>query len=173
MENKNKKVSDLEKERLLDPEEIIEFNYYDRINKKNIVIRDKRRVKIALDEMDEYEKKQKDSILKNECSFNENTDEVYLSVEMQKFEHDLESSFQEVVDKINKQQQISEKIKKFLKNNITSLSEKQTYVLFLHYFLDFTNSEIAEISNTSKQRISQIIKKVNQKLKEKSVLGVD
>jgi len=156
----------------LDPEEIIEFEYYDRISKKKVLIKDKRKIKMALDEMDNYERKQRDLITKNECTLNENTDEIYSSG-FEEFEKDLESAFQEVVDQIAEKQKDSEKIKKFLKANISLLTEKQLNVLFLYYFLDFSALEISKILNTSKQRISQIIKKINQKLRENAEKVVD
>lgn len=155
----------------LDPEEIIEFEYYDRINKKKVVIKDKRKIKTALDEMETYERKQRDVITKNECQFNEETDEFYISPEMQQFELDLESAFQEVVDQISQKEQNSQKIKNYLKEHITSLTEKQLIVLFLHYYLDFTLLEISQILNTTKQRISQLHKKIKKKLALKDGLG--
>jgi len=155
----------------LDPEEIIEFEYYDRINKKKVVIKDKRKIKTALDEMETYERKQRDVITKNECQFNEETDEFYISPEMQQFELDLESAFQEVVDQISQKEQNSQKIKNYLKEHIASLTEKQLIVLFLHYYLDFTFLEISHILNTTKQRISQLHKKIKKKLAIKDGLG--
>lgn len=155
----------------LDPEEIIEFEYYDRINKKKVIIKDKRKIKTALDELDKHDRKQESLIRElTERSFDEEM-HGFTEENFEQFEQDLESVFQEVVDKIAKKEEDSKKIKKFLKEHIASLSEKQLNVLFLYYFLDFSVSEIGTILKTSKQRISQLIKKINRKLREKAALG--
>lgn len=168
MENKKTKN---DQKKFLDPEEIIEFEYFDRINKKKVVIKDKRKIKTALDEMDKNDRKRQSLIREFESNgFNENAI-GYSEENFDQFEQDLESAFQEVVDKITKKENDSQKIKTFLKENISLLSEKQLNVLFLYYFLDFSVSEIGRILNTSKQRISQLIKKINCKLKEKTNLG--
>ena len=42
----NKKLTPLEKEKLLDQEEIIEFYYHDKESKTKILIKDKRKIKV-------------------------------------------------------------------------------------------------------------------------------
>lgn len=150
-----------------DPEEIIEFNYFNRINNEMITIKDKRKIKDALDEMDKQERKQYQLISEHECAYHQNTDDILIE-ETTQFEQDLESAFQEVIDKMDKTKRNSEKVKSFLKEHIASLSEKQLNVIFLYYYLDFTVSEISKIMCVSKQRISQLIKKINIKLRKKS-----
>ena len=71
----NKKLTPLEKEKLLDQEEIIEFYYHDKESKTKILVKDKRKIKVALMEMEEYERKQHDDIIRNECPYNPKTDD--------------------------------------------------------------------------------------------------
>lgn len=170
MEEKKKTLTELEKEKELDPEEIIEFEYYDRINKKKVIIKDKRKIKTALDEMDKYEKKQKDLIQKYECPLRKEDEDNFV-YEQNQFEEDLESAFQEVVDQISQKEQNSQKNKNYLKKHIASLTEKQIIVLFLHNYLDFNFLEISQILNTTKQRISQLHKRIKKKLALKDGLG--
>lgn len=161
-----------DKMEFIDPEEIIEFKYYDKINNKTVAIKDKRKIKTALDEMDEKERKQQSLIREFEaCMFNENIHDssTTISEDRDSFESDLESALQEVVDKITKKENISKKIKTFLKKHILTLTEKQLNVLFLYYFLDFTASEIAVILGISRQRISFLLKRITKKLKKKVI----
>lgn len=156
-------MKDINKE--LDPEEIIEFEYFDNITNKWITVKDKRKVKMVIDEMDKYEKKQNDLIQKYECPIREEDEEDFI-YEPTKLELDLESAFQEMVDKISEKEKNSQKILETIKNHIASLSEKQLNVLFLHYFLDFSVTEISKRLNVSKQRISFLIKRIKQKLRK-------
>ena len=112
----NKKLTPLEKEKLLDQEEIIEFYYHDKESKTKILIKDKRKIKVALMEMEEYERKQRSDIMEFECPYNAKTDdpvaEDEYEFEQTDFERNLESALQEVVDKIANDKENSQKIKR-------------------------------------------------------------
>ena len=58
-----KKLTELEKEKLLDQEEMIDFYYHDKESKTKILIHDKRKIKVALMELDEEERKSLNSEL--------------------------------------------------------------------------------------------------------------
>lgn len=173
MEEKKKKLTELEKEKALGQEEIIEFNYYDRINKKNVVIKDKRKIKVALMELNEQERNQREEINKNECSYNPNTDDLInvneFEEEMfnqQQIEEVLEDILQEVLSKTWRKTEDEKKIKSFLVTNFFKLSKNQAIALFMSYFLDFDKGKIAEFLNISTQRAGQILVRTEQILKE-------
>ena len=70
-----KKLTELEKEKLLNQEEIIDFYYHDKESKTKILVHDKRKIKVALMELDEEERKRRNEILENECPYNQRTDD--------------------------------------------------------------------------------------------------
>ena len=103
----NKKLTPLEKEKLLDQEEIIEFYYHDKESKTKILIKDKRKIKVALMEMEEYERKQRSDIMEFECPYNAKTDDPVseddydeIEYEQTEFEKNLEDALQEMTEKL-------------------------------------------------------------------------
>ena len=86
---RRKKLTPLEQEKLLDQDEIIDFEYFDKLHNRKVVIHDKRKIKVALMEMDEFDKKQKDEIARNECPYNNRTDDP---VDEQDFDLEYEPS---------------------------------------------------------------------------------
>lgn len=173
MEEKKKKLTELEKEKELDPEEIIEFEYYDRINKKKVIIKDKRKIKVALLEMNAYERNQREEINRNECSYNPNTDDLRNVNEFdekmfnqEEVEEVLEDLLQEVLSKTWQKTEDEKKIKSFLVTNVFKLSKNQAIALFMCYFLDFDKGKIAEFLKVSTQRAGQILVRAEQILQE-------
>jgi len=175
MKKKKDQSKEIEKEKLLDQEEIIEFEYYDEINKKNVIIKDKRKIKVALLEMDLLEREQREDVGRNECSYNPQTDvpinenEVFDKVlDQEQVEELLEDVLQEVLSKTWQKSEDEKKIKSFLKDNFFKLSKNQAIALFMDYFLEFDKSKIAEYLTVSSQRAGQILARLEQILKENS-----
>jgi len=173
MEEKEKKLTELEIEKELDQEEIIEFSYYDRINKKSVVIKDKRKIKVALLEMDKVERIQKEDIGRNECAYNPKIDDLIVQnnfednlFNKQEVEEVLEDVLQEVLSKTWQKAEDEKKIRKFLKNNFFKLSKNQAIALFMWFFLDFDKKEISKYLDVSTQRAGQILRRMEQILKE-------
>ncbi len=171
---KNNKVEELEKEKKLDQEEIIEFEYYDRINKQKVIIKDKRKIKVALLEMEEYERKQRSDILENECPYDPKTDDRIdesqdpesIIIEREEFEELLEDVLQEMADKIHQNQEERKKIIKFFSEHIFEFTEKQMILIFLRYYLDFSVSTIIDFLHISKQTFSKHIERIEKKFKK-------
>ena len=162
----------IEQEKLLDQEEIIDFYYIDKESHTKILVHDKRKVKVALMEMEEYERKQKNDIASFECPYNPKTDDIIdkqndiedFEYEQTEFERDLESALQEVVDKITQDKENSEKIKKIIINVLNELTHKQLITIFLYYYLNFTEQEIGDYLHVTRQRIHTQINRINKKL---------
>lgn len=165
----NQKLTPLEKERLLDQEEMIDFYYIDKESHTKILVHDKRKIKVALMEMDEYERKLNDDIARYECPYNQRTDdptddtEEYEYQESQ-FELDLEDAMQEMVDKIMQNEKISKKIKKIIYDSLDELTEKQLITIFLYYYINLSEQEIGDFFGVSRQRIHAQIERINKKL---------
>lgn len=174
MENKNKKMSVLEKEKLLDQEEIIEFNYYDKINRKNVVIKDKRKIKVALMELDEQERKQRKEIFEKECPYNPKTDDCTYNnqnpedtfLSNSEVEELLEDVLQEMADKMIEKQEGNKKLLKFFSDNIFEFTQKQLIIVFLKYYLDFNNVQISQYMNIKKQTLTRHIERIESKFKK-------
>ena len=164
----NKKLSALEQEKLLDQEEIIEFYYHDKESKTKILIKDKRKIKVALMEMEEYERKQRSDIMEFECPYNAKTDDPVVEDEYEetKFEQNLEDALQEMANKISEFYANSEKISKYFKKHISEFTEKQLLLVFIRYYLDFSITEIAQILGSSKSTISAHIDRIEAKFKK-------
>lgn len=87
-------------------------------------------------EMDEFDKKQKDEIARNECPYNNRTDDPVdeqdfdLDYEPSEFELNLEDALQEACNKIYEMREKSQIISKFLK--ITS--KNSLLASYLLYF---------------------------------------
>lgn len=167
---KNQKLTPLEKERLLDQEEMIDFYYIDKESHTKILVHDKRKIKVALMEMDEYERKLKSDIREFECPYNQRTDdpaddtEEYEYQESQ-FELDLEDALQEACNKISEIHESSKKISKIFKEHINEFSPDEIITLFFYYYLDFSQTKIAEIFNVNRSSICREIKKIEEKLR--------
>ena len=176
MEIKKNKLTQLEKEKLLDQEEIIEFKYYDRIHGKNVVIKDKRKIKVALLEMDLFDRKQKEEIGRNECAYNPKTDDLIddkeyfeIALAQEQVEEILEDILQEVLSKTWQKSEDEKKIKTFLTDNFFKLSKNQAIALFMCYFLDFDKGKIAKYLNISTQRAGQILVRMEHILKKNAL----
>ena len=173
----NKKLTALEKEKLLDQEEIIEFYYHDKESKTKILIKDKRKIKVALMEMEEHERKQRNDIMEFECPYNAKTDDPVaeddydeIEYEQTEFEKNLEDALQEVSNKIWQMKENSKKISNFFLKNIFEFDENQIIIIFLFYYLDFKQIEIARILGKAKSTISYQIDQIKEKLQQ---LGAD
>ena len=167
----NKKLTPLEKEKLLDQEEIIEFYYHDKESKTKILIKDKRKIKVALMEMEEYEKKQRSDIMEFECPYNAKTDDPVaeddydeIEYEQTEFEQNLEDALQEMTEKLFQKRENEKNISNFFKKNISRFPQKQQLIVFYYYFLDFSVSEIAEIFDVKPQTIDGYLRRINEKL---------
>ena len=168
----NKKLTPLEKEKLLDQEEIIEFYYHDKESKTKILIKDKRKIKVALMEMEEYERKQRSDIMEFECPYNAKTDDPVVEDEYEyeetQFERDLESALQEMVDKIANDKENSQKIKKIILDSLDDLTQKQLITIFLYYYMELSEAQIATYLGVSRQRIYSQIDRISKKLFKKT-----
>ena len=171
----NKKLTPLEKEKLLDQEEIIEFYYHDKESKTKILIKDKRKIKVALMEMEEYERKQRSDIMEFECPYNAKTDDPvseddYDEIEYKQteFEKNLEDALQEMVDKMANDKENSQKIKKIISESLDELTQKQLITIFLYYYLDLSETQIADYLGVSRQRIYSQIDRISKKLFKKA-----
>ena len=168
----NKKLTPLEKEKLLDQEEIIEFYYHDKESKTKILVKDKRKIKVALMEMEEYERKQHNDIIRNECPYNPKTDdridEDEYEYEETRFERDLESALQEMVDKMANDKENSQKIKKIILDCLDDLTQKQLITIFLYYYMELSEAQIATYLGVSRQRIHSQIDRISKKLFKKT-----
>lgn len=175
----NKKKTKIEKlqdliieEKTKDQEEIIEFYYEDKESKTKLLIKDKRKIHVAIMEMDLYEMKQHDDIVRNECPYNPKTDDPIdeqndieeFEYEETEFEKQLEDALQEMVDKMAQNKENSEKIKKIISDSLNILTEKQLITIFLYYYLDLSIQEIANYFEVSRQRIHTAIERINKKL---------
>ena len=65
-------------EKAKDQEEIIDFYYEDKESRTKVLIHDKRKIRVALLEMEEYERKQKSNIKEFECQYNPKTDDLIM-----------------------------------------------------------------------------------------------
>ena len=171
----NKKLTPLEKEKLLDQEEIIEFYYHDKESKTKILIKDKRKIKVALMEMEEYERKQRSDIMEFECPYNAKTDDPvaeddYDEIEYKQteFEKNLEDALQEMVDKMANDKENSKKIKKIILDSLEDLTQKQLITIFLYYYMELSETQIADYLGVSRQRIYSQIDRINKKLFKKT-----
>lgn len=167
-----KKLTALEQEKLLDQEEIIEFYYHDKESKTKILIKDKRKIKVALMEMEEYERKQRNDIMGFECPYNAKTDdpatEDEYEYEQTEFEKNLEDALQEVVDKIANDKENSQKIKKIILESLDELTQKQLITIFLYYYMELSEAQIATYLGVSRQRIYSQIDRISKKLFKKN-----
>jgi len=166
----NKKLSALEQEKLLDQEEIIEFYYHDKESKTKILIKDKRKIKVALMEMEEYERKQRNDIMEFECPYNAKTDdpatEDEYEYEQTEFEKNLEDALQEMVNKMSEIQDSKKKILNFFENNVFEFTERQLIIIFLKYYLDFTNIKIADFLNLDRSSITKHLERIDKKFNQ-------
>ena len=171
----NKKLTPLEKEKLLDQEEIIEFYYHDKESKTKILIKDKRKIKVALMEMEEYERKQRSDIMEFECPYNAKTDDPVaeddfdeIEYKQTEFEKNLEDALQEMVDKMANDKENSKKIKKIILDSLEDLTQKQLITIFLYYYMELSETQIADYLGVSRQRIYSQIDRINKKLFKKT-----
>ena len=171
----NKKLTALEKEKLLDQEEIIEFYYHDKESKTKILIKDKRKIKVALMEMEEHERKQRNDIMEFECPYNAKTDDPVaeddydeIEYEQTEFEKNLEDALQEMVDKMANDKENSKKIKKIILDSLEDLTQKQLITIFLYYYMELSETQIADYLGVSRQRIYSQIDRISKKLFKKS-----
>ena len=171
----NKKLTALEKEKLLDQEEIIEFYYHDKESKTKILIKDKRKIKVALMEMEEHERKQRNDIMEFECPYNAKTDDPVaeddydeIESEQTEFEKNLEDALQEMVDKMANDKENSKKIKKIILDSLEDLTQKQLITIFLYYYMELSETQIADYLGVSRQRIYSQIDRISKKLFKKS-----
>lgn len=169
---RRKKLTPLEQEKQLDQDEIIDFEYFDKLNNRKVVIHDKRKIKVALMEMDEFDKKQKDEIARNECPYNSRTDDPVeeqdfdLEYEPSEFELSLEDALQEACNKIYEMREKSQIISKIFKNHFKEFTFGELFTIFLYYYLDFSKSEIAKIFGLNRSTIGRDIAKIITKLRK-------
>lgn len=86
---------------------------------------------------------------------------------------DKEGSSLEIIDRIsssNNQDDINNNI--FLKDLLSTLSEKDRKIIILRYFRDKTQSEIATMLGVSQVQVSRIENKILEKLKRKSCVDI-
>lgn len=162
---------EIEKEKLLDQEEKIDFYYIDKESNTKILVHDKRKIKVALMEMDDCERKLKSEILRNECPYNQKTDDPVdetqdIEYKASQFELDLEDALQEACNKIYEMRETSKKISKIFKEHFEEFSPDEIFTIFLYYYLDFSQSRIAEIFKVNRSSICREIKKIEEKLKK-------
>lgn len=177
----NKKKTKIEKlqdliieEKTKDQEEIIEFYYEDKESKTKLLIKDKRKIHVAIMEMDLYEMKQHDDIVRNECPYNPKTDDPIdeqndieeFEYEETEFEKQLEDALQELSNKMWQMKENSEKISNFFRKNIHEFDKNQVIIIFLYYYLDLKQIEIAKILGLVKSTISYQIDQIQQKMCE-------
>lgn len=166
-----KKLTPLEKEKRLNQEEIIDFYYIDKESHTKVLVHDKRKIKVALMEMDEYERILKNDIMENECPYNQRTDDpidenqdLDFEYEPSKFELDLEDALQEMVDKIAESKENFKKIQKIISENLNLLTHKQLITIYLYYYLELSEQEIGDYFGVSRQRIHAQIDRISKKL---------
>ena len=184
MKNKDKKKSKIEKlrdlileEKSKNQEEIIDFYYEDKDSKVKVLVHDKRKIKVALLEIEEHEWMQKSNIKEFECPYNPKTDDPIdeqndiedFEYEETDFEKQLEDALQEMVDKMAQNKENSEKVKKIISNSLYELTEKQLVTIFLYYYLDLTEQEIAYYFNVSRQRIHSALNRISKKIFKKKI----
>lgn len=175
MKKKNK-LTKLEKiimeEKSKDQEKLIDFYYEDKESKTKILVHEKRKIKVALLEMEEYERKQKSDITEFECPYNPKTDDPIdeqndienFEYEQSSFEQNLEDALQELSEKMFQMRENKKNISNFFREFISKFSQKQKIIVFYYYFLDFTVSEIAEKFNVKAQTIDVQIRRIDEKL---------
>lgn len=175
MKNKDK-LTKLEKliieEKAKDQDEIIDFYYEDKESKTKKLIHDKRKIRVALLEIEEYERKQKSDIKEFECRYNPKTDDPIdeqneienFEYESSSFEQNLEDALQEMTEKLFQNRENQKNISKFFRTYLSKFSKNQQIIVFYYYFLGFTASEIAEVLNVKPQTIDVYIKRIDKKL---------
>lgn len=173
---KDKKETKLEKliriEKAKDQDEIIDFYYEDKESRTKVLIHDKRKIRVALLEMEEYERKQKSDIKEFECPYNPKTDDPIdeqngiedFEYKPSRFEQNLEDALQEMTEKLFQNRENQKNISKFFRTYLSKFSKNQQIIVFYYYFLDFGVSEIAEILNVKPQTIDVYIKRIDKKL---------
>lgn len=145
--------------------ELIEFEYYDRIHKRTVIVKTSRKVKEALDEMDKAEQKQRNTILRNEISAD--IFDLDIPVDLDYFEKDNESELiNKVVDNILTNSNKLESFKKTFAKHIHKFTNLQLNVLFLYYFIGLSEKEIANHFNVTRQRIHSLLGRIIKKIKE-------
>ena len=145
--------------------ELIEFEYYDRIHKRTVLVKTSRKIKEALDEMDKAEQKQRNTILRNEISAD--IFDLDIPVDLDYFEKANESeSINNVVDNILTNSNKLESFKKTFAKHIHKFTNLQLNVLFLYYFIGLSEKEIANHFNVSRQRIHSLLGRIIKKIKE-------
>jgi len=143
---------------------LVEIKYKDSITNETIKVKVTPEVKKFLKENDAYLKKQRNEILKNECPYKPELDD--LLVEEDKHEEgNLEEEYQKTIDQIYKNKENFEKIQKFFKKHIFEFSQNEVIILFLSYYLGFSRPEIKKYFGLTKQRIHSLITQIEQKLK--------
>ncbi|MCM1556937.1 MAG: hypothetical protein NC087_05325 [Anaeroplasma bactoclasticum] len=162
---------EIEREKLLDQEELIDFYYIDKESHTKILVHDKRKIKVALLEMDEYERKLKNDIMENECPYNQRTDDPIdetqdFEYQASQFELDLEDALQEMANKISSIYDKSKNISKYFQKHIQDFTEKQLLIIFIRYYLNFSITEISQILGTAKSTISAHIDRIEAKFKK-------
>ena len=179
MNNKDKKKSKIEKlrdlileEKSKNQEEIIDFYYEDKDSKIKVLVHDKRKIKVALLEMEEHEWMQKSNIKEFECQYNPKTDDPIdeqngiedFEYEPSSFEQNLEDALQEMTEKLFQNRENQKNISIFFRTYLSKFSKNQQIIVFYYYFLGFGVSEIAEILNVKPQTIDVYIKRIDKKL---------
>lgn len=168
-----RKERELKAEKALKQDEMIEFEYYDKINHKKVIVSDQRKIKVALMEFDLRELIQNDTKRREECGYNPKTDdpiddEQDLEKILTKSEVEglIEDILQQTLSKIHQKDEDRKKIINFLQKNIFILSKNQVIALFLSFYLDFEIPKIAEFLSISTARARQICRKTNEKLQK-------
>ena len=144
---------------------LVEIEYKDSITNETIKVKVTPEVKKFLKENDAYLRKQRNEILKNECPYKPELDNLLVE-ENRHEEVILEEEYSKVVDKINQNKEDFEKIQKYFKKNIYKFTQNEVIVLFLSYYLGFSRTEIKKYFGLTKQRIYSLITQIEQKLKK-------
>ena len=149
----------------LQKSDLVEIEYKDSITNEVIKVKVTPEVKKFLKENDTYLRKQRREILKNECPYKPEIDDLLVEEEQHE-EGNLEEEYKKVIYKIDQNKEDFEKIQKYFKKNIYKFTQNEVIVLFLVYYLGFSRQEIMKYFGATRQSVYQFIHKINQKLKK-------
>jgi len=149
----------------LQKSDLVEIEYKDAITNEVIKVKVTPEVKKFLKENDTYLRKQRREILKNECPYKPEIDDLLVEEEQHE-EGNLEEEYLKTIDQIYENKEKIEKIQKFFKKHIFEFSQNEVIILFLSYYLGFSRTEIKKYFGLTKQRIHSLITQIEQKLKK-------
>ena len=149
----------------LQKSDLVEIEYKDSITNEVVKVKVTPEVKKFLKENDTYLRKQRREILKNECPYKPEIDDLLVEEEQHE-EGNLEEEYLKTIDQIYENKEKIEKIQKFFKKHIFEFSQNEVIILFLSYYLGFSRTEIKKYFGLTKQRIHSLITQIEQKLKK-------